>query len=389
MGFDATLGFVVNMGAPASPVAYYQQVGRAGRGTDEATVVLLPAIEDRDIWAYFASLAFPREELVRQTIGVLADQGRPLSTAALETYVELNRTRLETMLKVLDVDGAVRRVRGGWEATGQEWAYDEERYARVTEAREREQRAMLDYLDTDRCRMWFLRHQLDDPDASECGRCDNCGGLDLSTEVSAAAVEEAGARLSRPGVVVEPRKMWPSALANLGVELKGKIAEGAEEGRTIARLTDLGYGQALRELFRPGQADGPVPVPLVRAMVEVLGDWRPAVDGLVLVESATRPLLGADLADGLSRYLKVPVLGRFAIVDPSVAPGQGAMNSAQRVAAVVRRFRLEADPEALDQRRILLVDDLVVSGWTLTLAARAVRRAGAAAVLPLALASES
>ena len=143
MGFDATLGFVVNMGAPASPVAYYQQVGRAGRGTglppEGATVVLLPAIEDRDIWAYFASLAFPREELVRQTIDVLADQGRPLSTAALETYVELNRTRLETMLKVLDVDGAVRRVRGGWEATGQAWAYDEERYRRVTEAREREQ----------------------------------------------------------------------------------------------------------------------------------------------------------------------------------------------------------------------------------------------------------
>ncbi|MSZ75768.1 MAG: DEAD/DEAH box helicase, partial [Actinobacteria bacterium] len=134
MGFDATLGFVVNMGAPASPVSYYQQVGRAGRGTDEATVVLLPAIEDRDIWAYFASLAFPREELVRQTLDVLAQEGRSMSTAALETQVELNRTRLETMLKVLDVDGAVRRVRGGWESTGQPWSYDAERYDRVREA---------------------------------------------------------------------------------------------------------------------------------------------------------------------------------------------------------------------------------------------------------------
>ncbi|MGB0100069.1 MAG: DEAD/DEAH box helicase, partial [Nocardioides sp.] len=148
MGFDATLGFVVNMGAPASPVAYYQQVGRAGRGTDEAAVVLLPAIEDRDIWAYFASLAFPREEQVRRTLEVLAAEGRPMSTATLETYVDLNRTRLETMLKVLDVDGAVRRVRGGWESTGLAWAYDEERYRRVTEAREREQRAMLDYIAT-------------------------------------------------------------------------------------------------------------------------------------------------------------------------------------------------------------------------------------------------
>ena len=149
MGFDATLGFVVNLGAPQSPVAYYQQVGRAGRGIDEASVVLLPATEDRDIWAYFASLAFPREQLVRQTLEVLAEEGRPMSTAALETRVELSRTRLETMLKVLDVDGAARRVQGGWTATGEPWVYDADRYARVAEAREREQQAMLDYLVTD------------------------------------------------------------------------------------------------------------------------------------------------------------------------------------------------------------------------------------------------
>src|SRR3954471_23704309 len=334
MGFDATLGFVVNMGAPASPVAYYQQVGRAGRGTDEATVVLLPAIEDRDIWAYFASLAFPREEQVRRTLEVLAEEGRPLSTATLETYVDLNRTRLETMLKVLDVDGAVRRVRGGWEATDRPWAYDEERYRRVTEAREREQRAMLDYIATDGCRMRFLREQLDDPEAAICGRCDNCGGLSLSADVSAAAVEEAGARLARPGVPIEPRKMWPTALATLGIDLKGKIAEAAEEGRAVARLTDLGHGQALRALFRPDTPDGEVPVPLVRAVLTLLDDWRPEVDAIVVVESFTRPTLTDDLASGLSRRLQVPVVGRWAIVDPDVAPGQGSANSAQRVAAV-------------------------------------------------------
>ncbi|NHC23492.1 ATP-dependent DNA helicase RecQ [Nocardioides sp. IC4_145] len=384
MGFDATLGFVVNMGAPASPVAYYQQVGRAGRGTDEAVVVLLPATEDRDIWNYFASLAFPREELVRQTLQVLAEEGRPMSTAALETRVELTRTRLETMLKVLDVDGAVRRVRGGWESTGREWSYDEERYRRVTEAREREQQAMLDYIATDRCRMRFLRDQLDDPEAADCGRCDNCGGLDLSTDVSAAALEEAGARLARPGVVVEPRKMWPTALSNLGIDLKGKIRDGASEGRAVARLTDLGHGQALRELFAPDTPDGPVPVPLVRAVVEVLQEWQPRVDVIVHAESATRPTLTSDLAAGLSRYLGIPVVGTWAVVDPDVAPGQGAMNSAQRVAAVGRRSALHADvPEGA---RVLLVDDRTDTGWTLTLAARALRAAGAAEVLPLVLA---
>ena len=386
MGFDATLGFVVNMGAPQSPVAYYQQVGRAGRGTDHATVVLLPAIEDRDIWAYFASLAFPREELVRQTLETLSVEGK-LGTAALETRVELSRNRLETMLKVLDVDGAVRRVRGGWEATGQPWSYDAERYQRVREAREREQTAMLDYLDTSGCRMRFLREQLDDPEAADCGRCDNCGGLSLDVTVSTAAVEEAGTRLARPGVPIEPRKMWPTALATMGIDLKGKITEPAEEGRAVARLTDLGHGQALRALFRSDTPDGEVPVSLVQAVLTLLDDWRPEVDAIVVVESMTRPTLTEDLANGLSRRLQVPVVGRWAIVDPDVAPGRGAANSAQRVAAAGRRASLQADipPGA----RVLLVDDQVVTGWTLTLASRAIRAAGAEAVLPLTLAVQS
>ena len=375
MGFDATLGFVVNLGAPQSPVAYYQQVGRAGRGIDEASVVLLPALEDRDIWAYFASLAFPREELVQQTLAALAEEGRPLSTAALETRVELSRTRLETMLKVLDVDGAVRRVGGGWTATGQPWVYDAERYARVAEAREREQQAMLDYLATDRCRMQFLRDQLDDPEAAPCGRCDNCGGLTLADSISDAALDAASERLARPGVVVAPRKMWPTGLASLDLDLKGKIADGAEEGRAVARLTDLGHGQALRELFREGTEDGPVPVGLARAVVDVLGDWKPSVTAIAVVESATRPRLVQDLAAGLSRHLQVPVAGTFAIVDASVPPGRGAVNSAQRVAAVSRRFawRPAAEASPLDGADVLLVDDQALTGWTLTLAAQALR----------------
>lgn len=385
MGFDATLGFVVNMGAPSSPVSYYQQVGRAGRGTSDASVVLLPGIEDRDIWAYFASLAFPREEQVRQTLDVLASSDRPLSTQALETYVDLSRSRLEQMLKVLDVDGAARRVGGGWESTGVPWVYDAERYARVAEARRREQEAMLAYLATTECRMRFLREQLDDPGAVDCGRCDNCGGFEVTSSVSEVAVEEASARLSRPGVLVEPKKMWPTGLDRLGIDLKGKIKSGPFEGRGVARLTDLGYGQALRELFREPPQDGPVPVPLVKAVVEVLGDWRPQVNGIVYVESATRPTLTSDFAEGLSRYLRIPVLGSWAIVDPDVGPGQGASNSAQRVASIGRRFALHADlPAGAD---VLLIDDRVATGWTITLAARALLDAGAAAVHPLVLAT--
>jgi ATP-dependent DNA helicase RecQ len=386
MGFDATLGFVVNVGAPASPVAYYQQVGRAGRGTDHATVVLLPAREDRDIWRYFASLAFPAEQHVRVALKVLGDSERPMSTATLETYVDLSRNRLEMMLKVLDVDGAVQRVQGGWTATGQDWAYEQERYDRVAAARRDEQAAMVEYIGTDRCRMRFLREALDDPGAADCGRCDNCGGLTLPTALSQTAVASAGDRLARPGVALAPRKLWPTALANLGLDLTGKIL-GADEGRVVARLTDLGLGQALRDVFRPGVADQEVPVALVQGVVATVADWAPGADGLVGFESRTHPVLVDSLVAGLSRHLDVPVLGRVRIRDHAIEPGHGATNSAQRVAAVSRRFELEV--EDVSGRRVLLLDDLVVSGWSMTLAAHWLRAEGAAAVLPLALGSET
>jgi ATP-dependent DNA helicase RecQ len=388
MGFDATLGFVVNVGAPASPVAYYQQVGRAGRGlegTGRASVILLPAHEDRDIWRYFASLAFPAEQHVRVALKTLADSDRPMSTATLETYVDLSRSRLEMMLKVLDVDGAVRRVQGGWVATGNDWVYEQERYDRVAAARRDEQAAMLEYIATKGCRMRFLREALDDPGAEDCGRCDNCGGVEIPTSVSEAAVARAGDRLSRPGVAVQPRKLWPTALANLGIDLKGKIV-GAEEGRVVARLTDLGLGQALRDLFRPGAPDQEVPVALVHGVVATLVDWSPGADAIVRFESRSRPLLVESLVTGLSRHLQLPVVGRVAIRDDSIGPGQGATNSAQRIAAVSRRHELQADAAG---RRVLLVDDLVVTGWSMTLAAHWLREGGASSVLPLALGSET
>lgn len=392
MGFDARLGFVVNVGAPSSPVAYYQQVGRAGRGTDDATVVLLPAFEDREIWRYFASLAFPPEQHVRSTLRALTDAGTPLSTAALETHVDLSRTRLETMLKVLDVDGAVDRVRGGWTATGQEWAYDQERFDRVAEARRQEQDAMLAYVATTGCRMRYLREQLDDPDAADCGRCDNCGGLSLAGSVSDAAVEAAGEQLRRPGVTVAPRKMWPTALAGMGIDLTGKLKEPAEPGRAVARLTDLGYGQQLRGLLAEGAPDGPVPPQLVEAVMAVMREWAPdwpaRPTGVVQVGSARRPQLVADLTQGIARTMRIPVVATWAVADDSVPPLAGSSNSAQRVAAVRRRHALQVTGD-LDGGPVLLVDDLVATGWSLTLAAQALRAAGSGPVLPLALATQS
>jgi ATP-dependent DNA helicase RecQ len=398
MGFDkADLGFVIHLGAPASPIAYYQQVGRAGRAVESADVVLLPGAEDAAIWRYFASLAFPPEEHVRTVLRSLSESDRPLSTAALEPLVDLRRARLEMMLKVLDVDGAVRRVKGGWEATGAEWHYDRARHQRVAAARAAEQEAMRGYVATAGCRMEFLRRRLDDPYAEPCARCDRCTGTPQPTDVSPVALAAALARLGRPGVAVPPRKMWPTGLAAVGVPLSGRIppAEQAEVGRALGRLSDLGWGGRLRDLLADAAPDQPAPPAVLDAVVEVLKAWangddpwpqRPAA--VVAVGSRHRPALVHSVAAHVAEVGRLPLLGTLPVVEPAGA-GASRSNSAQRVKVLHASVAVPADLATALARLagpVLLVDDYLDSGWTMALAARELRRAGAPAVLPLALA---
>ncbi|MFI7665949.1 RecQ family ATP-dependent DNA helicase [Nocardia sp. NPDC049526] len=392
MGFDKPdLGFVVHVGAPSSPIAYYQQVGRAGRGTDRAEVVLLPGPEDARIWSYFASVAFPREHIVRSVLDAL-DFDRAVSTVALEPMVELNRSRLEMVLKVLDVDGAVRRVRGGWIATGQPWTYDTERYERLAAAREVEQQAMIDYQRTAGCRMQFLRRQLDDPglpaleaDAPGCGRCDNCTGTRLDTTIDSSAIAATRARLDRPGLDLAPRKQWPTGMAKLGIPLSGKITSGAETGRALGRLTDLGWGQRLRALL--DAPDDPVPDAVFDACIAVLREWnwttRPTA--VMALESHRYPVLTASLAARLAEVGRLRDLGTLQLRPDR--PPVSAANSAHRVAGLFDSW-LIPDLSSVDGP-ILLVDALSDTGWTLTVAAHALRNAGAPAVLPFALATQT
>ncbi|MCQ8772651.1 RecQ family ATP-dependent DNA helicase [Streptomyces telluris] len=406
MGFDKPdLGFVVHLGSPSSPIAYYQQVGRAGRGVEHAEVLLLPGREDEAIWKYFASLAFPSEEQVRRTLEVLAASDRPVSLPALEPQVELRRSRLETMLKVLDVDGAVHRVRGGWTATGRPWTYDAERYAWVERQRGAEQQAMRDYAATTQCRMEFLRRQLDDEQAAPCGRCDNCTGPRFGTEVSAGALDASRGELGRPGVEVEPRRMWPTGMPAVGVDLKGRIPAGeqAASGRALGRLSDIGWGNRLRPLLAPHTPDGPVPDDVAAAVVTVLADWargpggwasgaadapgRPV--GVVTLASRTRPQLIRSLGEHIATVGRMPLLGTVEYGGADTDTRVPRTNSAQRLRALDGALTVPpALAEALASAGgpVLLVDDLTDTGWTLAVAARLLRRSGAPQVFPLVLA---
>ena len=402
MGFDKPdLGFVVHIGAPSSPVAYYQQVGRAGRATERADVLLLPGIEDRDIWHWFATNAMPTQARADAVLGALAEADRPLSVPALEARVDLRRGPLELLLKVLAVDGAVEYVSGGWVSTGRPWHYDAERYERIAAARVAEQDAMLAYQALDSCRMAFLTRQLDDPHATPCGRCDACAGAWYATDVTVTTDRNASDALDRVGVPVAPRALWPTGLDRLGVRADGKTVSGkipaaaqAEPGRVVARLTDLGWGGPLRELFA-SDADGrpidaEVPAELGWACLRVLKAWdwdeRPAA--VAWVPSVGRPRLVESLATGIATAGRLPLLGPLAL-SPDAAAGRGASNSAYRVRDLWERFgvpdQLRAQLPELPGP-VLLVDDLIDSRWTMTVAARLLRRAGADSVLPFALA---
>jgi ATP-dependent DNA helicase RecQ len=386
MGFDKPdLGFVLHLGAPSSPVAYYQQVGRAGRATESADVLLLPGREDREIWHYFATASMPDQDRAERVIGALSDV--PLSTPSLEAMVDIRRSPLELLLKVLDVDGAVRRVQGGWVATGAPWVYDAERYERIAAEREAEQQHMIEYEETSGCRMEFLQRSLDDESAKPCGRCDNCAGVWYPGDVAPQEAASAASALDRVGVPIEPRAMWPTGADRLGVPVKGRIppAERAGEGRALARLTDLGWGGTLRELFAAGTPDAPVSPQVLAACVRVLADWnwaeRPVA--VVAMPSRSRPQLVDSLARGIAEVGRLPYLGALGHTGGGPT-GQPGGNSAFRLAGLWDRFI--ADGLDVPEGGVLLVDDQADSRWTLTVAARTLRQAGATEVLPFVLA---
>ena len=381
MGFDKPdLAFVVHVGSPASPVDYYQQVGRAGRGIDSAVAVLLPAAEsDARIWEHFATSTIPDPDSATRVLADLDSSGEARSVPALEAATGVRRGRLEALLKLLAVDGAVDREGSGWRSTGRGWVFDEERFARLRAARAAEADIMRHYASGAGCLMAFLQQALDDPDPVPCGRCSVCTGRlpAPGLEISPDRVAAARQHLRGQDVVLEPRKMWPG-----GSSRRGRIATQSEPGRALAFADDPAWADAMTVL---AGGDREIPEDLAQAVVQVLGRWRASWGerpvAVVPVPSRSRPRLVRSSAEHVATVGRLPLLDLLEVTG-AVPPRDVA--SGVRATAILGSLRVVPGAEVPDGP-LLLVDDTYVSGWTLTVAAALLREAGSGPVLPLVL----
>ena len=384
MGYDKPdLGFVVHVGAPPSPVSYYQQVGRAGRAIEHAHAVLLPSDADAGVWDYFATATIPVPEQVDKVLAVLSAE-EPQSVAAVEAQSGVRRGRVELMLKQLAVDGVVDRLEGGWVTTGKSWVYDHEHYDGVVAVRRREADIMRAYTRGERCLMELLQTSLDDPHAEPCGRCSVClGGLPeaLDGAPSPETLKKVTDLLRRQVHLLEPRKMWPGGAFGT----RGRIVpdDAHEVGRTLIHADAPEWRDTVASLFK---VDAAAPEEVGEACVRLLAGWkdswsqRPEV--VVDLPAAGFPVMTASVADHVAARGR---LDRASLPAPGRLPDLRAMSSADEAAFWRDALTPGTLPAEVAGRAVLLVVDATSSLWPITVAAAALRRAGASAVLPLLL----
>jgi ATP-dependent DNA helicase RecQ len=375
MGFDKPdLAFVVHFQSPDSPVAYYQQVGRAGRAVDHAHVVLLWSERDEDIWRYFLEHGLPVQWDAEQVVDYLADVADWVGQRDIEEHVNMSSARISGLLKVLDVEGAVDKERSKYRRSLRPWSFDSARIERVRNARLAEHQAMRDYATTSGCRMAFLRKTLDDKNVDVCDRCDNCTGERYSRKTDPSLVGHALTFIRRRPITIEPRKLWAG-------HRSGKISNLLESGRAVCYLSDPGWGDQLLDAKHSGQL---VSDELAEAAATLVRDWLPGFDGTVVHVPSLDPTraLVADFASRLAGLLDIP-LSDCVVKARKNSPQKLMENSAQQLRNVTDAFQIRGHAPT---GPILLVDDIVDSRWTMTVLGDVLMAAGSGPVYPFALA---
>ncbi len=377
MGYDKPdLGFCVHVGSPSTPVAYYQQVGRAGRAVAHAEGVLLPSEADERLWDYFATASVPDPQLAERVLASLAGAGR--SVLALEAETGVRRGRLEALLKILAVDGVVDKDASAWRSTGKPYVHDTDKWQALAKVRQQEADTMRQYARGAGCLMSFLQTALDDPKPVPCGRCSVCTGqmpfpgLSPSTEALLAARDF----LRGIDVEVEPRKRWPP-----GVRRKGVI-RGFQAGRAVAFADDPAWSEQLQALR--GAAPGELPSALLDGAVASLGRWAKSWGQRPL---CVVPLPAPDMAANRRLAQHIATQGRLPLCDVLRWTGPPAPSEAASTPVVAHLEAVMAWHDGADWPKgtVLLVGCQIRTRWAATLAAELLRENGASQVLLLAL----
>jgi ATP-dependent DNA helicase RecQ len=380
MGFDKPdLGWVIHYQRPGSAIAYYQQVGRAGRAVDRAYGILLSGREDDEIADWFIRNAFPptvnMEEILRALEAVDS-----ATVASLERTVNLPRGRIEQALKLLEIDGAVVREKGRYSRTATPWSQDEERIARVIATRRAELADMRAYVTHPGCRMEYLIRLLDDPVAGPCGQCNNCRGIGLSRDLSPELVRDAVTFLRRDLRRIEPRKQWAAGAVE---GLSGSIKPRHEPGVALSVYGDAGWGREV-EAARHG-ADSIRPELIDAAARAIRERWQPEPSPawVTAVPSSGPGVPVGGVARALASRLALPYVECFSAVAGG-QPQDAMLNSVQQLRNA--HGKLAVDAGAVLPGPVLLVDDLVDSGWTLAVAGWLLLTHGSGPVHPFVLA---
>ena len=295
------------------------------------------------------------------------------TTNELMSAVNLGKGRIEAMLKVLDVEGAVAREGTKWVRIPSDWEYEADRYAKVTALRRREQQAMAAFGADGRCLMRTLQEELDDPAPEDCGVCAVCTAPRFAGELDPRLAREAALYLRSRPLGFEAKKMAPDAEGKMK-----KLPEDvrAEDGRALARLGDGGWDPLIQQGRRAGRFDDE----LVGAAAEAVQAWRVPVKWVAAVPSQAQRPARARLRAAPRRRAPAPVPpAARAHRRPSAAARDGQL----RPAGGERPRRVRASPASPRRRPGLLVDDIRFSGWTLSMVAGQLRRRGAPARLPV------
>ncbi len=384
MGFDKPdIDFVVHFQRPGSVVAYYQQVGRAGRAMEKSYGILLSGVEDDQIQNYFIESAFPSLEVSRDILRLL-EQSEGLGLYDILAHVNTSRSMAEKALKLLEVDGAVGQTydkKTLYFRTPNSWRPDNDRINRVRELRKFELEQMQTYMDHRGCLMEFLMTALDDPHPVPCGRCANCRGRGLPAQVAQSLIIEAEEYLQSEQIVIQPRIQWPIGLFP---DQKRKIPLEYQnsDGRSLSCYGNGNWGN----LVQSGKyKDNHFSDELVKASVHLIRDiWQPDPfpTWVTAIPSTRHPNLVPDFARRLAALLRIPFYP--AIHRIREAPEQKNMqNGYMQARNVINTIQID---QRMSQEPVLLVDDIIDSGWTLAMAGYLLKKQGCGQVYPFTLA---